>query len=679
LLLALVGLAVARSAWGTRLDSFTVDEPYHVVAGVSYLRTGDFRLNPEHPPLVKLWVAAWMPESFRLPPFVPLADKPAERDLTEETVFLDNDARAVQARARLALWSFHGVLLLALGLLLWRACGLAWAAGTLAFLALEPTVGAHLPVVMTDLPLALTLAIAAVAGGLAVSTWSWRWIAGFGMAMGLALAAKHSAIAGIAGIVVVTAIVALASARRDGWRRTAGRLARLAAACALAWLVLWACYGLRFHAGRDGSDAFNRPMADKVADLNLASWRGVIGFADRWHLAPRAYLWGLADTVRAGVEGRGQISHLVLGRKYLGRAPLHFWPAVVVTKVPLALLAMALLGAALLARAALPPPARLVLWSVLGMAGMHLLALMRSAGTYAGVRHALPIVLALAVLAGAAVSVPLTRLRLSAAIAPRRAWQLAVAPPLLLLLLAAGMTLREPRLWEYHNELAGGTAGAYRQFSNEGLDLGQRYHELLALYRTQIAPTGEPFYSIYWFPKEEADADRLQRRDLIADIHDRNVRGEWNGFFLLGMSDTLPWPEYEWDPRDFAGLQRVARIGHLLVLHGRVESPRLHASMMFWRVLDDLYGTDKPELSTIAQRLDEIVPALPKISAPALELGNLRLRLGDRAAAERAYEIALARMTADDVSRPTLVAQLASLRSGVTLAELRPVRSAWLE
>src|SRR3546814_6384587 len=78
-------------------------------------------------------------------------------------MFLDNDPLAAQARARVALWTFHGLLLLALGGLLWSACGLPWAAGTLAFLALEPTVAAHLPVVMTDLPLALTLGIAAVA------------------------------------------------------------------------------------------------------------------------------------------------------------------------------------------------------------------------------------------------------------------------------------------------------------------------------------------------------------------------------------------------------------------------------------------------------------------------------------------------------------------------------------
>lgn len=64
---ALLALAaVLRSAVGTQLDAFTVDEPWHIVAGTSYVRNGDFSLNPEHPPLAKLWVGAAMPADFKL-------------------------------------------------------------------------------------------------------------------------------------------------------------------------------------------------------------------------------------------------------------------------------------------------------------------------------------------------------------------------------------------------------------------------------------------------------------------------------------------------------------------------------------------------------------------------------------------------------------------------------------
>ena len=56
----LVALSILRSAISTRLDGFTIDEAYHIAAGVSYVKYRDFRINPEHPPLVKLWVGIVM-------------------------------------------------------------------------------------------------------------------------------------------------------------------------------------------------------------------------------------------------------------------------------------------------------------------------------------------------------------------------------------------------------------------------------------------------------------------------------------------------------------------------------------------------------------------------------------------------------------------------------------------
>src|SRR5687767_9402588 len=38
-------------------QSPTIDEPVHLLGGYSYLKWGDFRVNPEHPPLVKIWAA----------------------------------------------------------------------------------------------------------------------------------------------------------------------------------------------------------------------------------------------------------------------------------------------------------------------------------------------------------------------------------------------------------------------------------------------------------------------------------------------------------------------------------------------------------------------------------------------------------------------------------------------
>src|ERR1700679_3492073 len=108
--LLLVGLGILRSAIATRLDGFTVDEAYHIAAGVSYVKYGDFRFNPEHPTLEKLWggrvIAA---RGFEMESLRQFSDKPDERIFTQTAVFLKNDPDSVQMRARVAMFALNGL------------------------------------------------------------------------------------------------------------------------------------------------------------------------------------------------------------------------------------------------------------------------------------------------------------------------------------------------------------------------------------------------------------------------------------------------------------------------------------------------------------------------------------------------------------------------------------------
>jgi hypothetical protein len=54
LLLGMLSIMIGSS----REDAFTYDEPEHITAGYSYLCFQDARLNPEHPPLIKMLAAA---------------------------------------------------------------------------------------------------------------------------------------------------------------------------------------------------------------------------------------------------------------------------------------------------------------------------------------------------------------------------------------------------------------------------------------------------------------------------------------------------------------------------------------------------------------------------------------------------------------------------------------------
>ena len=309
--LAMVALAarvlstVLRLAVGTRLDSFTIDEPWHAVAGVAYVEHGDFALNPEHPPLAKLWTGAWLAPLLDVGPTPVLREKSDERDYVEATMYERNDALAAQTRARAAMWSFNALLLAAIALLAWRAFGAAWAVGTTAFLAIEPSVAAYLPVVMTDLPVALALLLAALALGVLVSTWRWRWAIVLGLALGIAFGVKHSALPGLAALAAFAVAAYAWQARRADAHANLARGAQLGLAFVLAVGLLWAQYDFRFHPRPDGSDGFNRDIAAKIDDLQSPRMKALLHVIDDHRLLPRDYTWGLADTVRGAVEGRG--------------------------------------------------------------------------------------------------------------------------------------------------------------------------------------------------------------------------------------------------------------------------------------------------------------------------------------------------------------------------------------
>ncbi|MGA8598660.1 MAG: hypothetical protein WB676_28425 [Bryobacteraceae bacterium] len=396
LLLMLVMGAIVRSAITTRLDGFTIDEAYHISAGVSYVRLDDFRINPEHPPLVKLWVGSFISRTgFRASPLRSFSDKHDERTFAEEDVYLRNDPDAVQRRARAAMWALNGLLLVVLGFAVRKAFGPGVALGTIVFLAIDPTVAAHLPVVMTDLPVSLLCASAVLLTIPAFRAWRWLDLAACSLVLGLGLAAKHS------GPVFLIFVILTGSARVllvPTPRAQTSRLLRFGMVLAVvlgALTVLWASYGFRYTESRAPRDVFNRPLADKIADVKSPVYRAALQGMQAMHIAPRAYIWGLADTVRAGLEGR-VTPITAFGQAYIERGPKYYFPAMIALKLPIGLAAFVLIG--LFAVAARRVPTEGV-ETVLAAAALFVVVLI-AGSTYAGIRHALPVVVLLAVLGG---------------------------------------------------------------------------------------------------------------------------------------------------------------------------------------------------------------------------------------------------------------------------------------
>ena len=627
MVLALVGGAIVRSVIATRLDGFTSDEAYHIAAGVSYVRYSDFRINPEHPPLVKLWVGTFVSATgFRLSGMRPFADKSDERRFAEEDVYFNNDFNSVQRRARRAMWVLNGLLLVALAFAVLRAFGSGVALGTLLFLAIDPTVAAHLPVVMTDLPVSLLSATAVVLAVPAFQNWAWRDLVGCAVALGLALATKHSAPIFFIFVVLIGTILALLRRGSRPENSRFSRLTKLAAVAAGALMILWGLYFFRFAESTTAREVFNRPLANKIADVHSPVYRFVLHAMTSSHVVPRAYIWGFADTIRAGLEGRAD-PITAFGRPYLGTAPRYFFPAMIALKLPLGLSVLVIVGVFLFLTRRLPTEQYVGFAVVLAASALFLLVL-SIGSTYGGIRHALPVVVLLAILAGLAVqqALSMTSKSLKAAVAAA-------------LLAAALSALPVMRPWEYFNEVIGGAKDAYLYFSDEGVDLGQRGRELAEYYHRVLEPVGEVPFVSYAILEPERRAWHLDwlGRDLKRD-ESRLRSPVFSGTILIDAKFVGKKPF--WYVPLLLRTTPTARFGNLLIFRGACDCGGLLAPNFYFDAFSKIY-TDKPDLEAAERLLRQSLVLDPSPFFVHIELGNICLKRGSRDCALQAYSDAL--------------------------------------
>lgn len=657
--------AILHSAIGTRLDGFTLDEPYHIVAGVSYIQRGDFRINPEHPPLVKLWVGSIVSAfGFHLAPFREIHDKYDERSYTNDPVWTHtNNPEALQHHARVAMWIFNGLLFVLFALALRRVFGPIVALGALLFLAIDPTVAAHLPVVMTDLPISILCATAVVLAARAFQTWSWPDLAACSLVLGLALAAKHSApvfcvILIFAGIVLAFA-VPLARVGDSRWLR----LAKLAVVFVAAVVILWGFYRFRFTESSTPQEVFNRPLAAKIADLRSPIYRFALSNLSSAHVLPRAYIWGLADTVRAGLEGRLE-SRLVFGRPYL-QSPWYFFPSVILVKLPIGLLLLIGAGLVLFLARRLPDEYTLPAALVLFAAVCFLIVLIRGAD-YAGIRHALPIVLLLSIFAGFAVHAALT--------STGKSLKVFVA---LAFVAAALSALPALRSWEYYNELVGGSKNAYLYFNDEGVDIYQRHREIARYYHDVLKPAGDVPFAEYQPYDQEAEYLGLDwiGRDMQRD-EPRYHNPLFTGTIIVQGRYLGPSLISDWSALRAA--KPVARFGDLFIFRGTYDIAPLLSDDCYYRGIQVLFA-EKPDPVAAEHLFRQAAELYPRAFWTFIELGNIYLSRGSRDEARQAYAAARDSTPAGSVFLRPIEDQIRLLSTTVPVSQISPIRDPALE
>ncbi len=194
-------------------NSQTSDEAVHLTAGYSYLARHDFRLNPEHPPLIKELCALPVALIERLP-FEP--DPGLWSSAEEWRIGRDFLYRSRVPGERILFLGripnlLLGLLLVALtGWWSYRLWGRNAALVALALASLEPNLIANASLVTTDLGAALFIFLPVYLLWEYAAAPTWPLIVGVGVSAGLALTSKYSTVV-LGGILAAIVLVHLLS------------------------------------------------------------------------------------------------------------------------------------------------------------------------------------------------------------------------------------------------------------------------------------------------------------------------------------------------------------------------------------------------------------------------------------------------------------------------------------
>ncbi len=664
----IVVAAAVRSSIATSLDSFTYDEAYHIGTGAAYVQSGDFRLNPEQPPLVKLWVGAYETLlGFNTTPVRPFADKEDEREFVEQDTYFHNDPFVVQSRARAAMLALNGLLICLFAVAVWRVFGEIAAVGSTLFLAIDPTVAAYMPVVMTDLPIALTSGVAILTAARAFRTWATLDVVLAALSLGLAMTAKHSGVITLGAVAIVGIVVAVFFSEPKSWMARLKRSGVVAAVVFGGILVLWGSYGFRYNESPGiANETFNRSLADKTADIRSPLFRDALVAVTTLRLFPRAYIWGLADTIRAGVEGRA-IQVRAFGSSYYSKAPFYFFPGIIAAKLPIGLLLLSLVGFLILIFRKVPQEYYFPTFVVAGFTAIFLVFLIRGS-TYAGIRHATPLYPFVTILG---------------AIAIDWAWRsrsyLISCGTILLLAAAIVSAVPQMRPWEYFNEFAGGAENGHRYFNDEGVDLSQRIGEVAKYYHSELEPNGDVPLLLYFSNDNDLKARGI---DYIGRDRERDATrfdgDTFTGTVLIGgneLGEGLWWDV----ARPFRSKEPVGRMGNIFIFRGTFEAPKVaRARSIFYRTIYSTIYTSEPDPRAAIEGIERSIALDDSCFFASLELGNQYLKIGDREHALSAYRLSLSKAPKTDSIYDLITEQVKKLETE-PIESIAPLRNPGIE
>ena len=345
--------------------SATWDEPPHLAAGYLALKTGDHRLDPEHPPFVRMWAAlpllAWhIPElNTRIIDRIEPLDWVASEQFRYAHVFLYkmNDADSLLYASRFMI-ALLGVLLGVL-LFFWALewLGFFWAIIALGCYTIEPNILAHSSLVTTDFGVTCFLF------GSVYFLWRTTRCLSVGNLLGFAAFSALSVVSKFTAVLlgpIVVLLLAVRVSRSTTWACQIGQLreirtrpGRTAAAAAtlllvafICWGAIWAAYGFRYLPSSTPGWRYDfdeaavlRAFGKDASNARVPRIEGMVRWIDAHHLLPNAYSEGfLLGQIKAGNHASyiaGRISRY---------GCWYYFPVAFLIKTPIALVVLFLGG-----------------------------------------------------------------------------------------------------------------------------------------------------------------------------------------------------------------------------------------------------------------------------------------------------------------------------------------------
>jgi hypothetical protein len=556
-LLILLIVAAGFMIGAMRQESATVDETVFLGAGWSYWHGHRYRLNPEHPPLAQLLAA--LPARVmgaRLPSLAGailrgqvLAGNCERWDLRrdheplstaelfprgpdfyhypfdEQSLFGglfvyggENDAERLLFWGRMtavALTVLTGWLVF-----LWarnlRSAAVGWFAA--AMFLLNPVILAYGHIVQSDIGLALTFPLAVWMFARWIEAPGARSAAWAGLATGLALATKFTAVILAPTFVVLWVL----------HRKRPAKWGPMLIIAAVAWGAILLVYAPHWSPA---------PPIDPATAAKLAVPRWFVAL--RPVLIPPEYFKGLALTLQHAASGHESY----LNGAWSDRGWWYYFPAAFVMKSPVPFLAFTLAGGAAAIRCR--RDLRLAEWAAWVGALVFLGGSMFSRANL-GVRHVLPVYPLLAIGAACALDRWTENRRRLAGWA---AGATAVAGLVVVL-------LAYPQFIPYMNPLAGGTARGYERLLDSNYDWGQDVIRL----RKFLDERGMDRVYLQYFGTQPAIEYYRIANDFVSSDEARHIQRGW----LVVSAQALMRPEWQWLRESH---RPVARVGYTLFVY----------------------------------------------------------------------------------------------------------------